>query len=72
VNPISWAAPTAHEGDGGKEASRADEPLRSEEMELTRKRKARNSLSEESNHLSDEHKPKSEDAQNVRVGDAST
>jgi hypothetical protein len=72
VNPISWAAPTAHEGDGGKEASRADEPLRSEEIELTRKRKARNSLSEESNHLSDEHKPKSKDAQNVRVGDAST
>ena len=69
VNPISWAVPTTHEGDASEEASRADETIGSEEIELTRKRKAGSSLSEESNHLSDEQKPKLEDAQN---GDTST
>jgi len=64
VNPISWAVPTTHEGDASEEASRADETIGSEEIELTRKRKAGSSLSEESNHLSDEQKPKLEDAQN--------
>jgi hypothetical protein len=64
VNPISWAAPTAHEGDASKAASRADETLILEDVELTRKRKAGNSLSEESNHLTDEYKPKSDDTQN--------
>ncbi|KAK3130435.1 hypothetical protein QOZ80_6BG0493390 [Eleusine coracana subsp. coracana] len=64
VNPIAWAAPTAHEGNGKEEASRANETLRSEEVELTRKRKVGSTLSGESNHLSDELKPKSEDAQN--------
>jgi hypothetical protein len=64
VNPISWAAPTAHEGDVSKTASRADETLILEEVELTRKRKAGNSLSGECNHLTDEHKPRSEDTQN--------
>ncbi|CAL5073569.1 unnamed protein product [Urochloa decumbens] len=69
VSPISWAVPTAHEGDASEEASRADEKIGSEEIELTRKRKAGSTLSEESNHLSDEPKPKLEDAQN---GDTST
>lgn len=64
MNPISWAVPTAHDGDASEEASRADETIGSEEIELTRKRKAGSSLSEESNHLSDELKPKLEDAQN--------
>jgi hypothetical protein len=69
VNPIAWAVPTAHEGDASQEASHADEAIASEEIELTRKRKTGSSLSEESNHLSDELKPKLEDAQN---GDTST
>ncbi|TVU10088.1 hypothetical protein EJB05_43596 [Eragrostis curvula] len=64
ANPLSWAAPTAHDGDASGEASHPDETLKSEEVELTRKRKAGSSLPGESNHLSDEPKPKSEDAQN--------
>ncbi|XP_062198448.1 methyl-CpG-binding domain-containing protein 2-like [Phragmites australis] len=63
VNPLSWAAPTAHEGDTSEEASRPDETFASE-VELTRKRKAGNSLSVESNHLSEEPKTKLEDAHN--------
>ncbi|XP_062194065.1 methyl-CpG-binding domain-containing protein 2-like [Phragmites australis] len=69
VSPLSWAAPTAHEGEASEEDSRADETLGSEEIELTRKRKAGSTLSGEANHLSDEPKPKLEDAQN---GDTST
>ncbi|CAN6211142.1 unnamed protein product [Urochloa humidicola] len=64
VSPISWAVPTAHEGDASEEAFRDDEKNGSEDIELTRKRKAGSSLSGESNHLSDELKPKLEDAQN--------
>uniref|UniRef100_A0A0A9DN22 MBD domain-containing protein n=1 Tax=Arundo donax TaxID=35708 RepID=A0A0A9DN22_ARUDO len=68
VSPLSWAVPTAHEGDTSEEASRADETLGSE-VELTRKRKAGSALAGESNHLPDEPKPNLEDAQN---GDTST
>lgn len=61
VNPIAWAVPTAHEGDGSEEASLADETLASEVV-LNRKRKVESSI--EPNHLSDELEPKLEDAQN--------
>ncbi|KAL6846840.1 hypothetical protein ACP4OV_024288 [Aristida adscensionis] len=69
VSPLSWAAPLAHEGDASEEASRADEAPVSGEVELTRKRKAEDSLPGESNQLSDEPEIKLDDAQN---GDAST
>lgn len=64
MTPISWAVPTVPEGNGSEEASRPDETLRSEEVELTRKRKAGSDLSGEYNHVPDEPKPESEDAQN--------
>lgn len=68
VNPISWAAPLAHEAQAAEPASQADEPVGSADVELVRKRKAEGEANA-NNHVSDGPETKLEDAQN---GDATT
>ena len=71
ADPISWAAPLAHDGQASEPASHTDEKLGSAEVELVRKTKAESSPSGEANanHVSDGQTVKLENAQN---GDAST
>jgi len=68
VNPISWAAPLAHEAQAAEPAFQADEPVGSADVELVRKRKAEGEANA-NNNVSDGPETKLEDAQN---GDATT